>query len=164
VRLEVVLKTVIFEAGPIGMQLEPTLEDKGCRVYGFVDGDTGDPSQARTSGKIKMGDVIISVNGAFPDSYEGTIELLKAAGPREIVFLDGSDDDLRRQSSYTEGEAARRSGVRTTEKKGRIKGDQERRVKEKRNQKEARESEQDSEETKAWGERKEGQDKEEVKR
>jgi hypothetical protein len=88
-----VLKTVIFEAGPIGMQLEPTIEDKGCRVYGFVDGDTGDPSQARASGKIKMGDVIISVNGAFPDSYEGTIELLKASGSREIVFRDGSDDD-----------------------------------------------------------------------
>jgi hypothetical protein len=89
----VTMKPIIFEAGPIGMLLGTTVNDQACRVDGFVDGGPDDPSQARKSGKIQMGDVIVSVNGIVPDSYEDTIDLLKEGGTREIVFRSGTKDD-----------------------------------------------------------------------
>jgi hypothetical protein len=89
----VTVKPIIFEAGPIGMLLGTTVNDQACRVDGFVDGGPDDPSQARKSGKIQMGDVIVSVNGIVPDSYEDTIDLLKEGGTRVIVFRGGTQDD-----------------------------------------------------------------------
>jgi len=85
-------RTVVFEGGPIGMQLEPTVEDRACRVYGFVDSDES-PSPARMSGRIQMGDVIVKVNGTAPVSYDETIGLLKKGGHREVVFRAGTRDD-----------------------------------------------------------------------
>jgi hypothetical protein len=87
------MKPITFEAGPIGMLLGTTINDQACRVDGFVDGGPDDPSQARKSGKIQMGDVIVSVNGIVPDSYEDAIDLLKEGGTREIVFRSGTQDD-----------------------------------------------------------------------
>jgi hypothetical protein len=89
----VTMKPITFEAGPIGMLLGTTINDQACRVDGFVDGGPDDPSQARKSGKIQMGDVIVSVNGIVPDSYEDAIDLLKEGGTREIVFRSGTQDD-----------------------------------------------------------------------
>jgi hypothetical protein len=80
------LKTVVFEAGSIGMQLEPTSDDSACRVCGFLDADDGTPSPARMSGKIIIGDVIVEVNGAPVSSYDETIATLRAGGRREIKF------------------------------------------------------------------------------
>jgi hypothetical protein len=109
----VIFNTVIFEAGPLGMQLEPTRDSKACRkacrAYDFFDGNNCDPLQARMSGKINMGDVIVSVNGIAPDSYESTIALLEKGGTREIVFrkgtqhddhgdMDSSDDDEKKDA------------------------------------------------------------------
>jgi hypothetical protein len=86
-------KTVVFQAGPIGMQLEPTADDRACRVYGFLDSGDGKPSPARHSGKIELGDVIVKVNGKDVHSYDDTIAVLKAGGRREITFRQGTADD-----------------------------------------------------------------------
>ena len=86
-------RTVVFDEGPIGMQLEPTAHDRGCRVFDFLDAGPDQPSPARMSGKINVGDVIVSVNGTILESYDDTISLLKAGGRREIVFRPGTDDD-----------------------------------------------------------------------
>jgi hypothetical protein len=54
---------VIFEPGPVGLQLEPVTEDPkyGCRVVRFVDGFPKNPGQARKSGKINPGDLVVQV-------------------------------------------------------------------------------------------------------
>jgi PDZ domain len=80
------LTTVIFEAGSIGMQLEPTADESACRVCGFLDADDDTPSPARTSGLVQIGDVIIEVNGTVVTSYDETIKVLRAGGRRKIVF------------------------------------------------------------------------------
>jgi hypothetical protein len=86
-------RTVVFEDGPIGMQLEPTIDDKACRVYGFLHGDDGTPSPAKESGLILLGDVIVQVNGHFVESYDQTIAVLKAGGRRELTFRPGVEGD-----------------------------------------------------------------------
>lgn len=87
------LKTVVFEEGAIGMQLEPTADDRACMVCDFLDAGSGKPSPARTSGLIEVGDVIVSVNGVTMESYEETIAILKAGGRREITFRPGREED-----------------------------------------------------------------------
>lgn len=88
------LRTVIFDDGPIGMQLEPTRNDEACRVYGFNDFGPGHLSPAQSSGLIFIGDIIVSVNGVAVHSYDETIDLLKAGGRREVTFRDGTNDEL----------------------------------------------------------------------
>jgi hypothetical protein len=85
-------KLVLFEDGPIGMQLEPTREDRACRVFDFLDSDDT-PSVARESGQIDIGDVIVSVNGQIVTSYDDTIGLLKKGGSRQIQFRAGTHED-----------------------------------------------------------------------
>jgi hypothetical protein len=80
--------TVSFQDGPLGIQLEPTVGEKACRVTGFMD-TLGCPSQARASGKVKFDDVIVKVNGKIPASYEDTLEMIAAGGERTITFRPG---------------------------------------------------------------------------
>jgi serine/threonine-protein phosphatase 4 regulatory subunit 1 len=88
------LKFVVFEEGPIGMQLEPTRYDRSCRVFDFLDTGTDQPSPARASGLIEIGDVIVSVNGQDVNSYDDTIAIIKNGGRREIAFRAGTSDDI----------------------------------------------------------------------
>jgi hypothetical protein len=118
------IKTVVFEAGSIGMQLEPTSDDSACRVCGFLDADDGTPSPARMSGKINIGDVIVEVNGAVVASYDETIATLRAGGRREIVFRprrpgdEMSGDDT---GDSDDGDAARRQERKSSKKSKRDK-------------------------------------------
>ena len=86
-------KTVDFEDGPLGLQLEPTVGDKACRVTGFLD-TLGCPSAARESGQIQFDDVIVKVNGKVPSSYEETLEMIAAGGKRAICFRPGFSYEL----------------------------------------------------------------------
>jgi S1-C subfamily serine protease len=58
--------------------------------------DTGpdQPSPARASGLIEIGDVIVSVNGQDVSSYDDTIAIIKNGGRREIAFRAGTSDDI----------------------------------------------------------------------
>lgn len=86
---------VTFEAGPIGMQLEPA-GPSGCRVQRFVDDGPHNPGPARQSGKIRLGDKVISVatasiNGEVLSStctYEAIVRALQEndAVKRVITF------------------------------------------------------------------------------
>lgn len=81
-------KTVTFQEGPLGIQLEPTAGKKACRVTGFLD-TAGHPSQARASGKIEFNDVIVKVNGALPKTFDETLTMLTQSneqGLRLITF------------------------------------------------------------------------------
>ena len=97
------LKKVTFEDGSIGMQLEPTADDSGCRVCGFSDGPDGSPSPAKTSGKIAVGDVIVKVNSTRVRSYDATIEVLKAGGRRKITFRPGVSEDTQYNKNVDAG-------------------------------------------------------------
>jgi hypothetical protein len=74
-------KMIVFSPGPVGLQLEPIKEDPkyGCRVVRFVDGGPMDPGQARKSGKLKPGDLVIQVeaSGTVASSYQDIIQILK---------------------------------------------------------------------------------------
>lgn len=82
------------------MQLEPTADDSGCRVCGFLEGPDGSPSPAKASGKIAVGDVIVKVNSTKVKSYDATIEVLRAGGRRKITFRPGLPEDTH----YNEGD------------------------------------------------------------
>ena len=103
------IRTVVFEDGPIGMQLEPTKGDKACRIYGFNDfGDELSPAHA--SGLIEIGDVIVSVNGTNVKSYDETIDLLKSGGKRIVCFRSGTEAEryVSDEGSIDEEEEERR--------------------------------------------------------
>lgn len=123
-------KTVVFEDGPIGMQLEPTVEERACRVFSFLDGEK--PSPARLSGMIGIGDVILSVNGARAKSYEQTITMLKAGGRREIVFRPGREEDTYDDNMSGE------EGIGSTDEEGEEGDERERKKREKKAKKEAK--------------------------
>jgi hypothetical protein len=89
-------QTIIFYPGPVGLQLEPVAEDPkyGSRVVRFVDGGPKSPGQARKSGKIKPGDLVIRVEAesAVGTSYEEIIEVLKKShAVRKLTFRSAWD-------------------------------------------------------------------------
>lgn len=73
--------TVEFEAGSIGLKVEPVLKhgskEFGCRVHKFVE-DVSSPSQAKKSGKIEVGHVLTAVNGrnVTAKTYNEIVSLL----------------------------------------------------------------------------------------
>ena len=74
---------VCFQPGPIGLKLEPVVvsgtREIGCRVMKFIDGSSTNPSQARESGKIRPGDLLIAVDGkdVISWNYPDIIAFLK---------------------------------------------------------------------------------------
>jgi hypothetical protein len=97
-------KTVTFGDGPLGIQMEPTSEYKACRVHGFL----GKPSPAQSSGKINVGDVIVKVNGIVVKSYDGTIDILKQGGSRDITLRPGMSSDDFDSDSNANGKSKRK--------------------------------------------------------
>lgn len=92
-------KTIVFEPGPIGLQLEPVREDPkyACRVIRFVDGGPKNPGQARRSGKIMPGDAIIraEANGIVGCSYEEIMQLLTDTwATRTLIFQSMWDSSI----------------------------------------------------------------------
>ena len=130
------LKTVIFEEGPIGMQLEPTVDDRACRVFSFLDTGPDSPSPARVSGMIDVGDVILQVNGVSVQSYDETISILKAGGRREIVFRPGRPGDTYDDYADEDGEGGAASSDDEAED-----GEKEKKKKEKKAKKDSKKSE-----------------------
>ncbi len=74
--------TVDFEPGSIGLKVEPVIKNGnkefGCRVMKFVEAATSSPSQAKKSGKIKVGHVMTAVNGTnvTSKSYADIVSIL----------------------------------------------------------------------------------------
>ena len=72
-----------FQPGAIGLKLEPVIKNRdgkefGCRVMDFVDLPSKKISQARASGKIKIGDIFTSVDGrnVTSKSYVDIVKIL----------------------------------------------------------------------------------------
>lgn len=86
-------KTIVFAPGPVGLQLEPVNEDPfyGCRIVRFIDGGPNNPGQARKSGKIKPGDLVIKVEaeGSWmgATTYDEIVNLLKISNVRRILTI-----------------------------------------------------------------------------
>ena len=97
--------SVIFDPGPIGLQLEAVTENPkyGCRVVRFVDGGPRQPGQARKSSKIKPGDLLIQVDGVdvVSSSYGDIIDMLKHTHSRRVITFKSVWDAtmLDRQSN-----------------------------------------------------------------
>ena len=107
--------TVEFNSSkPLGMILEPITETMGCHVLNFSANKSG---QARDSGQIQPGDVIIEVDGEPVDGseYSDTIALLKTPLPssggvptcrrikfrRPLAQIEESDEDTEAEDTYT---------------------------------------------------------------
>ena len=79
--------------GPVGLQLEPVNEEPvyGCRVVRFVDGGPNDPGQARKSGKVQPGDLVLKVEAEgsvmSATTYEEIIGLLKHTHVKRILTV-----------------------------------------------------------------------------
>ena len=82
---------VMLEPGPVGLQLEPVKEDPkyGCRVVRFVDGGPKNPGQARQSGKIQPGDLVVEaeVSSEVSVTYEDIIRALKKTHMRRELTV-----------------------------------------------------------------------------
>jgi hypothetical protein len=85
--------TVVFVPGPVGLQLEPVNESPryGCRVARFVDGGPNDPGQARKSGKISCGDLVLKVEAEgelmAATTYDEIIKLLQLSHKKRIITV-----------------------------------------------------------------------------
>lgn len=112
-KLKSIFRSVVFEEGSIGMQLEPTANDRACRVCGFLDADDT-PSPARLSGKINIGDVIVEVNGKPTHSYDDTIAVLRSGGRRKVTFRPGRPED---EEEIERGKVKRQHSTSSTKKK-----------------------------------------------
>lgn len=100
--------SVTFGPGPIGVKLEPVVEcqgrEVGCRIMKFVDGGDKDPGQARQSGKVRLGDLIIAVDGQDVVSwdYPDIIKLLKRnKGDRKLQLRNVWDENSQPLPSTT---------------------------------------------------------------
>lgn len=108
---------VHFLPGPLGMKLEPitlvpegnAVKEMGCHVLGFSARET---NQARDSGQIKPGDIIVEIDGQNVDGceYSQSIALLKkprmsSEGEpigRSIKFRRPSADDVASEEDEEE--------------------------------------------------------------
>ena len=84
-----------FEPGPVGLKLEPVVESMGrqvgCRVLEFADEGENNPGQARKSGKIRPGDLLLAIDArdVISWNYPDIIALLRrnpGAVGRDMVF------------------------------------------------------------------------------
>jgi hypothetical protein len=87
--------SVLFGPGSIGLKLEPVVEsmgrEVGCRVLDFADGGQQDPGQARKTGRIRLGDLLVAINGrdVISWNYPDIIALLRQtaqARERNLAF------------------------------------------------------------------------------
>ena len=87
-------QSLVFEPGPIGLQLEHCTADGNDREYPakvvrFVDGGPHDPGPARRSGRIQPGDFVIRVEaeGVVGTTYYSILHLLqKSWTTRKLTF------------------------------------------------------------------------------
>ena len=100
-------KTVSFDDGPLGVQLEPTHGERGARVTGFLD-TAGVPSAARASGEIDWNDVIVKINATVPKNFDHALQLLQVGGKRNITFRPAFSYELEGLSSDKDGARRRR--------------------------------------------------------
>jgi hypothetical protein len=86
---------VAFQPGPIGLKLEPVVvsgnREIGCRVMKFIDAGVAAPGQARASGKIRPGDLLIAVDGQDVISWNY---------PDVITYLKLRPSSLGRQMTF----------------------------------------------------------------
>lgn len=106
------LKTVVFEQGSIGMQLEPTADDAGCRVVGFTE-----DAPASQSGQILVGDVIVRINNERISSYDAGIAILKAGGRRKITFRPGVPEDVGEEDGSVASDDSEQQRLAAQQKK-----------------------------------------------
>ena len=103
---------VNFAPGPLGMKLEPitlaqegkTVLQMGCHVLGF---SASDRNQARDSGQIKPGDIIVEIDGQNVDGceYSQSIALLKKPRTSSGGEPIGRSIKFRRPSADDDGES-----------------------------------------------------------
>jgi hypothetical protein len=89
---------VTFADGAIGLKVQPRPQGKAAVVSGFREGAGGQPMAAEQCGKIKVGDVMVSINGTSirESTFEETMSLFKgAARPITLCFLYNSDFSVR---------------------------------------------------------------------
>jgi chromosome segregation ATPase len=100
--------TVIFEAGPIGLQLEAA-GDSECRVQRFVDGGPNSPGPARMAGKIRPGDRLVQVNGEPVESYAAAVTILRESTVRRAVTFQSAWSSLEDSQQDAPGVAPPRT-------------------------------------------------------
>lgn len=103
---------VNFAPGPLGMKLEPitvlqegkTVLEMGCHVLGF---SASDRNQARDSGQIQTGDIIVEIDGQNVDGceYSQSIALLKKPKTSSGGEPLGRSIKFRRPSADDDGES-----------------------------------------------------------
>eukprot|EP00980_Cylindrotheca_fusiformis_P011456 scaffold2654_cov126-Cylindrotheca_fusiformis.AAC.12 len=99
-------KTVSFQPGPIGLQLEPVRDDPqfACKVIRFVDGGPMNPGQARMSGIIMPGDAIFraEANGIVGTTYEEIMQILTDSwSTRTLLFRSMWDSSVLATAAKT---------------------------------------------------------------
>jgi len=111
--------SVIFEPGSVGLKLEPVVESMkrqvGCRVLDFADGGVEDPGQARKSGRIRPGDLLVAIDGRDVISwdYPDIIALLRRTAKAKRTRLafrsvwtptESTDESSKQVVSFREPE------------------------------------------------------------
>mmetsp|Transcript_36534 Transcript_36534/g.88236 ORF Transcript_36534/g.88236 Transcript_36534/m.88236 type:complete len:1109 (+) Transcript_36534:158-3484(+) len=92
-------KVVVFQPGPVGLELEPVNENPfyGCRIARFVDGYPRNPGQARSCGKLSPGDLVLQVQAEGSQmtatTYDEMIRLLKISHVKRIMTVQSVWED-----------------------------------------------------------------------
>eukprot|EP00934_Nitzschia_sp_Nitz4_P007421 Nitzschia sp. Nitz4//NODE_491_length_15690_cov_71.798657//249//3356//NITZ4_additional_000071-RA//-1//CDS//3329531941//7411//frame0 len=111
-------KSIWFEVGPIGMQLEA--HDRfAARVVRFVDGGPQAPGQARQSGQLQPGDFIVRVEaeGKEGTTYSTVLELFQCSwARRKVTCRSAWEEELALLSGESQQVAAMMApaGAQTT--------------------------------------------------
>lgn len=124
-------QTIIFEPGPVGMQLDPVLDPNrsqpsisnpgihqeyaAARIARFVDGGPQDPGQARSSGRLRPGDYVVRVEaeGIVGTTYYTVLHLLqKSWTTRKLTFRSAWDPStLQLESDNSHPGASKASNI-----------------------------------------------------
>jgi hypothetical protein len=86
--------TVEFGEGALGLKVQPRPQGKAAVVSGFREGPNGEKMAAEACQKIKVGDVMVGINGTSlkDKDFEATMGLFKSATrPIKLSFLYNSD-------------------------------------------------------------------------
>ena len=85
--------SVVFDSGPLYLNIEARDADQWPVVIGFSLPDSGKPGPAQACGKINIGDVLVSVNGtSVNNSFTRALELCSSESwPRTMQFYRNPD-------------------------------------------------------------------------
>jgi len=114
---------IVEKRGPLGLRLDPTTASANPVVVGFSRMSDGSKGPAEATGKVKMGALLMAVNGCMVAEMMQSeiVHLMRSKRPLHMRFKEATAEDTAAKNEYvvtfTQADVERKIGLRVKERK-----------------------------------------------